>query len=568
MSYLDVPRIHFSGDFQADPSTLNNSCGSCCTAGSPRPSSLPPEQCNYNNAGTSQVPGWNAQGKHFFALRTVTVRRALDAKGAVKSVAADDPVIGSTVSGSLARLVDLDQAVQSASQIWGLDVTVSDSSGNGFTGTMSTATLRDLWPGRAPGGFAGGFGGTYQSVLKNVKWTPATGALPSPVLQALKTASPTQLSIRLAAYAYDAVAGFPPNPNPNFTIARLVGTIGPSLAGDLDFVPNARRMINAAPAQGIFGDAPYKVDAARGRVVIDLSNSIPEVAPAGERVTLGTVEAQINLPTPRPAVTLGTLDVSRAHSLDSAGIEEVPITSAQVTQLKKRPLQIRASPPAGARLILAERADGLDVDASEIVARLNPTEQQDVDLIATRFGAPAGGVELTLAVLAGLPMNGLTLASVSGSTATPVALAGSPPSGKVKTAANGRAKVRLVAKDPGHPRQHMDGQVYVIGVYTGSGSSANLRTQLSVHVYEARTIPAAPKWNDVKEILTQYSRLYPAMTQVLDLSDLGKVSPKRGEIARRLRLPETDSTYMPSTRDLSRDWKAILLKWLDAGAPP
>jgi hypothetical protein len=88
-----------------------------------------------------------------------------------------------------------------------------------------------------------------------------------------------------------------------------------------------------------------------------------------------------------------------------------------------------------------------------------------------------------------------------------------------------------------------------------------------IHVYEALTVPSSPKWNDVKEILTQYSRLYPSMTQVLDLSDEAKVRAKRGEIARRLRLPETDSTYMPSTRDLSRDRKALLLKWLDAGAP-
>lgn len=566
MSYLDVPRIHFSGDFLADPSTLNNGAGSCCNLNSRRP----PNECNYNNAGTAQVPGWNPTGQHFFAFRTVTVRRALDAKGAVKSSAGDDAVVGSTVSSSLARLVDLDQAVQSVSQIWGLDVTVADSSGNGFTGTMSTATLRDLWSLRAPGGFAGGIGGTYQSVLKNVKWKPDTGAIPSPVLQALKSASPTQLAIRLAAYAYDAVPGVPPNPNPNFTIARLVGTIGPSLSGDLDFVPNARRLIDGPPGPRrtqIYGDAPFKIDRARGRVVIDLSNAIPEIAAAGERQPLGTVEAQINLPTPKAAVTLGTIDVTRAHYLDTAGIEEVPITSAQVTQLQKRPLQIRASPPAGVRLVLAERADGLDADATEIVGRLNPTEQQDLDLTATRFGAPAAGVELTLVVLAGLPMSGLTLSRVSGSTATAVALSGSPPTGKVKTAGNGRAKLRLVAGNPGHPRQHMDGQVYVIGVYIGAPTDANQRALLSVHVYESLAVPASPTWNDVKEILTQYSRLYPAMTRVLDLSDETKVRAKRGEIARRLRLPETDPSYMPTTRDLSRDRKALLLKWLDAGAP-
>lgn len=564
MSYLDVPRIHFSGDFQADPSTVNNTAGSCCDPGS----TTPPADCNFNIAGSAPAPLWNPNGRHFFVLRTITVKRALDATGAVKNQAAQDSVVGSTVSGSLARLVDLDTSIQSMSQIWGLDVTVADSAGNGFTGTMVTATLRDLWPARAPGGFAGGFGGTYQSVLIGVKWTPKTGALPSPVLEALKTASVNRLSIRLAVYAYDANPGTLATPNPNFTVARLVGTIGPAPTTEPDHVPNARRMINVAPGPGpAFGTAPYKVDTARGKVVIDLANAIPEIAPAGDRPPLGTVEAQINLPTPTPAVTLGTIDVSRAHYLETAGIEEVPITSAQVAQLKKRPLQIRTSPSSGPRLVLAERADGLDVDASVIVARLNPGEQQDVFLFANRFGVPAGGVDLTLAAIAGLPMTGLTLSTVAGSAATPVALTGSPPRGKVKTPASGRLTLRLVAKNPGHPRLHIDGQVYVIGVFAGALATANLRTRIAVRVYEPLTVPAAPKWNDVKDILAQYARLYPSMTAILDLSDETKVRAKRGEIARRLSLPETDPSYMPTSRDLSRDRKTLLLNWLNAGAP-
>ena len=51
------------------------------------------------------------------------------------------------------------------------------------------------------------------------------------------------------------------------------------------------------------------------------------------------------------------------------------------------------------------------------------------------------------------------------------------------------------------------------------------------------------------------------------LDDHAQVKARAGACAAFMRLPETSSGYMPVTRDLSRDKRDLLLKWLDAGAP-
>jgi hypothetical protein len=90
---------------------------------------------------------------------------------------------------------------------------------------------------------------------------------------------------------------------------------------------------------------------------------------------------------------------------------------------------------------------------------------------------------------------------------------------------------------------------------------------IAIRVFEAKAVPASPHWSDVQDILTQYARLYPSMTAVIDLSNEALIRGTAGALAAALRRAETAANYMPVTRDLSRDRKALLLKWLDAGAP-
>jgi len=62
--------------------------------------------------------------------------------------------------------------------------------------------------------------------------------------------------------------------------------------------------------------------------------------------------------------------------------------------------------------------------------------------------------------------------------------------------------------------------------------------------------------------------MYPSMRlPFLKLNDHASVQGNRGLVAAALQRAETDPGYMPVTRDLSRDKKALLLAWLNAGAP-
>ena len=72
MSYLDVPRIHFSGRFFTDPSTVDN------------------DPTHYNPDVTNPSPWQEPQGQHRFQFQNCTVNSAVTATG----FAANDPLIG------------------------------------------------------------------------------------------------------------------------------------------------------------------------------------------------------------------------------------------------------------------------------------------------------------------------------------------------------------------------------------------------------------------------------------------------------------------------------------------
>jgi hypothetical protein len=71
--------------------------------------------------------------------------------------------------------------------------------------------------------------------------------------------------------------------------------------------------------------------------------------------------------------------------------------------------------------------------------------------------------------------------------------------------------------------------------------------------------------NDVGPIFTQYARLTPMMSTILDLSNYRDVTkPHNLNLLRKnLALDFHDPAYMPTTRDLSPVKRAMILKWLD-----
>src|SRR6185503_12185970 len=99
MSYLDSPRIHFRGWFQADVSTINNDVRFF------QDESFVPAYQELNANGS-----WNPQGTGIFRILDCYVTGGfLD--GRAISTPADDPVIGLTLQNAADRppgkLVDL-----------------------------------------------------------------------------------------------------------------------------------------------------------------------------------------------------------------------------------------------------------------------------------------------------------------------------------------------------------------------------------------------------------------------------------------------------------------------------
>src|SRR5690348_1337957 len=114
VSYLDSPRLHFAGWFQADVSTINNDVRFYQNA------SFVPAYQELNQNGS-----WNPEGTGIFRFLDCFVTGAF-LKGQQLTNSSQDSIIGATVQNAANRapgkLVDLDPQQQMVSQIWGMQV--------------------------------------------------------------------------------------------------------------------------------------------------------------------------------------------------------------------------------------------------------------------------------------------------------------------------------------------------------------------------------------------------------------------------------------------------------------
>jgi hypothetical protein len=575
VSYLDVPRLHFAGKFFADPSTINNDAGNYLASASAVDSLLSAATLSPRDALL-----WNPRGTHWFFFSGCTVGSCRDKTGALKTAASGasgDALVGGSVESTnipaFAKLVDLDPDLQFASAIFGMEIKVALSSGSGgFTGKLKSVPMRDLWFGRAGGGM-GGAAGVYQSVLTRVTWDTSAR---SPVIDQLKAASPGKLSVKFVAYAYDANAGPdvnpPPPPPATFRWGKVVGTIGPVVGTEPGHFVAERIMTDGAngPAKsknntwdGAFGPAPFKVDVSRKKLVIDLGNAMPEVAPGGARkyeTTGGKLTAVIKTGA-TTATKLRDVDFTQAHYEQTAGIEEIDLSSAQLTELRTNPLTL-AHNKTVTPTVLTEHPAGRYLDVSHIAFRLSPGETQLVEFFVRQFGATKLTTQtIGLKILAGSPPDRFT---------APTNLA----TGTSITTKVGVAGVKFTAGDPGNPRPGLDGQLYKVGFFWGPPAAGDLRGVIFIRVFAGHPTVASPTFADVRPILEEYNKLYPAMKARLDLENRGLIVAYRSGAAGdadRMKLmldvSDDDPRYMPVTRDLSRGKRKVLLDWLNRGVP-
>src|SRR5215212_3389827 len=127
MSYLGPLRLHFSGRFQADPSTVNNDVRHFDNAKF-KPRFQEPQQGKLMNGW------WDPDGTGSFRLIGCRVTMVSHGDG---STSTTDPVVGMTVADANARvagkIVDLDPQQQLVSQVWGMIVRLTDDTAEYFS---------------------------------------------------------------------------------------------------------------------------------------------------------------------------------------------------------------------------------------------------------------------------------------------------------------------------------------------------------------------------------------------------------------------------------------------------
>lgn len=581
MSYLNVPRIHFSGRFFTDPSTVNN------------------DPQHYDPDCTKPSPWQEPMGQHRFQLQKCIVKSVLTSDGYAKS----DSLIGSSIIStdkpSAAKIVDLDVYQQGVSTIYGLEIQINLADGSSIKGIMDPTALNDVWfncvlPKRSwdPSDYTmDSFGGDmnasgfFQSLIrvKEKDWTDNN----SPALAQLKKITVFSDGVYLLSvkFTLDGYRNVPEDAE--FRTGRITGAIGPYFQNEPKHNPGKQWMLPREfdtkqpwnwPS---FFNCPYAVDPNRKKLILDLSNSLGRQNAGGPPVDLGTLTAMAT-PPGRPPISLGTVDYSE-FAYDN---------NAHITELDLNPEQLEAAQKGSLSLVISRE----DLGPKEILSGGSSNPDYAVETRPIRMEGTPGTAATTRVFLSlrGKPLPNKQLKvqveSVHGDThgaTVPPSNPGNTPQADGALSAeisqsdeNGFATVSLkVQKDPGRRTRELDGQLYFVIVYDPDQPHPNWSkvapTQshlISCLVWSEYEVVEDPTWDQIESMMIPYVKLYPYMKERIDLSDQhsfsvfannppwadvyndtrpGPLGITRGAIPFYMSRNIEDPRFMPISRDLS-----------------
>lgn len=586
MSYLDSPRIHFRGWFQADVSTINNDVRFYQNA------SFVPDYQQLDQNGS-----WNPEGTGIFRFLDCSVTGAF-LNGRQMFGSADDPVIGMTIQNASGRapgkLVDLDPQQQMVSQIWGMQVRlVSPQAQTLLQGEYRPAAFTNLWQRQKQGVRRDQqLAACYQSVLEEVSWPDVSS---SPLIEALKRATEDgMLSIEFNVFGYGRDSTIP-----RYTMGHIVGTIGPYYRGEPKHFARAHQLIAVAPnftqPTGGINHLQAKVASDGLSLTADFGNTFPILNADSGLMDIGPI--QLGVLTANPTEVKATVDsvhvlvigdvpyLSDGWYTRTAGVQTFDLTNSPFAPqlLAERPLVV-LSPIQGTngyKILVQESIDGLYVRADPYVFRIDPGETQQVDFYASRFGAALPNAAINFSATQGF-MGG----SGGGDTVSPPArpaaaipTIGTPANAityasTITTDSAGYAALPFVASaaGPGVPRGYLSGQLYGIAYQLATqppGYVSNPLNYVSILAFSKKAVPEEPTWYaDIQCLFTQYGNLYPIMGRyVVNLADYASVVSRVKILTLAFSLPIGDPNHMPATRDLGTGDRATILKWLNTKGP-
>ncbi|WBL41780.1 hypothetical protein PBT90_13555 [Algoriphagus halophytocola] len=543
MSYLNSPRLTFSGLFQADPSTVNN------------------DPTHFNNEtfkpsfqkmqeGKNANGWWNPEGTGNWRFLNCEVKSVTYRDGTSTTNEADDPVLSMSIMDSgtkvAGKIVDLDTQQQMVSALWGLVVRLVSGEKEILKADYEVASFTNIWMSRAPA-LSGDTtaAAIYQSVLKNIHWDIDNSD--SRFLKELYLLGRYQLSIQFTVDLYDM-----DHTSPQFTIGRITGSIAPQYS-EPSFFTIGRPLF---PQTSKVNYANAIVDLEQSAIVLDLANSFP-VNPDGNllnnsNLSLAVLDSSDNNKT----IEIGVIDFQDPgwYSVKS-GIMSFPLAD-KLELVENNPLIILDQ---NNNVLLEESVEY--VCADKFVFYLNPGESCEVEFYATSLGKPLGNRTIEL------QLNASQFGPTPPQVGWPESALSFPE--RVTLDDAGKAKVTITASDPGNPRGYIDGQVYGIAynLSTDLFSNCNPSNFISILVFDK--VPedkiANPTWDDIQPIMQQYANLYPLMSKgIFNLADKEVVDANAEILKFVFSKDKTDPNYMPATRDLSRDKSAMILNYLNS----
>jgi hypothetical protein len=562
MSYLDSLRFNFAGQFQAAPSTVNND---------PLHFDNRTFKPSYQQPGTGAQNGWwNPTGDAVWRLIGCKITNAWMGNAPVP---ATDPIHGYIVADSdrtvSAKLVDLDPEQQSVSEIWGMQVRICTTDGtNLMRSRYATAPFTDIWD-RAPGGGDLIAGAAYQSVLYDIEWGD-TGN--SPFLQALRAASAEsgKLSIKFNVDGYDMTPT-----SPNFTRGRMIGTIGPSAAGEPNHFVIGRHITTTDRGGGNFfvpsgniNFCPAVVNVEAGKIYLDLGNALPTTVSGGPIKPVGA----LTLGYAGSAAPIDSIDYQTPNWYEStAGVVEAPagrkLTTDELKGIASNPITLTLADAQGNNAGGAsEPQDELYARADQFVYRLSPGDEAEVRVFATTFGQPYGGARV-VSIFDASQLQPQSPLGPAPAVATPESAVEFP--ARIVADEHGLARLSIRVSDPGNPRHYIDGQVYGVrpiledSLAYGTGDTYNPWDFVSLLVFSSFQPDEPITWfGSLQPIFQQYANLYPVMKKFLDLADYDSVCANVKLLHLAFGLPMEDPNSMPITRDLSPAKRKAILRWL------
>lgn len=582
MSYLDVPRVVFTGQFQADVSTINNDV---------RYFQNTTFQKKYQDLSTTDDNGgWNPEGTGIFRFDGCRITAAQLGNQQITS-AAQDPIIGMALENAddrvFGKLVDLDPQQQMVSQIWGMQLRLDGGAEKAlFRGDFVPVAFTNLWRRQKTTVFLDqALGAVYQSVLRDVVWR---GDAKSKVLDALRAASAEGfLSINFNVYGYGRDPAIS-----RYTLGRVAGVIAPYAVDEPKHFVIGRQMVAAVtpnPTVAVNGVYSFqcKVDENRKILTADFGNCLQIVNAEGAFVDNGQLvlallktdtDTVLSTVTVDQVAILGNVNYLRSGwYAQTAGLQEFDYSadSWSVANIASRPLLLlQPQPGNNYKVVVQESLGGLFVRSDAFVCRLNPGKKGMIDLYASRYGKRLQGAIAFSDTQGAMGGTGAGDAPLDPPVPTPdIAIPADAISYPTQLPCDPQGKATLeftvdLSKNP-NPRGYIDGQLYGIGYQLTTQSIRSIGSFwnfISVLAFGPFQAPASPTWYaDIQPLLTQYGNLYPIMSKhLVDLGDYDSVVSHLRILKLAFSLPIEDPNHMPVTRDLSDARRNMILHWLDS----